>query len=148
MSGCIEAVSKKIPYQVLSVAEAEHYAAGEAAKSVLHWRNLAEEISEPMTEATDINSDSSSTITMVDKTAYSTLRRHFHPRRHAIRELQRNGLITLTHVPSDYNVADIFTKTLTIEKFTTFRDVLLGVVPLAHFYSKYADKAAGTKTTP
>jgi hypothetical protein len=143
-SGAIEAVSKKIPHTVLSVAEAEHYAAGEVAKSIKHFRHLAEEISEPQSGPTDVNSDSESTLSMVDKTAYSALRRHFHPRRHALREWQRDGDINMSHVDSDYNVADIFTKVLSIERFTTLRDVLLGITPLATFYPKYADKVTTT----
>jgi hypothetical protein len=139
-SGCIEACSKKIPIPVQSVAEAEHYAGGEVAKTILHLRHIAEEISQPATKAIDVNSDSASTICMVGKNSYSSLRRHFHPRRHALRTWQRDQLIKFEHVPGDYNVADIFTKVLPIDRFIALRDVLLGITPLAEFYPKYREE--------
>jgi hypothetical protein len=146
-SGAIEACSKKIPLPVQSVAEAEHYAAGEVAKTVLHFRHLLEEISLPATKPIEVNSDSSSTIIMVGKNAYSSLRRHFHPRRHALRTWQQDKLIKFEHVPGDYNVADIFTKVLAVDRFIALRDVLLGITPLAEFYPKYQEeeKLKGSK---
>ena len=43
-----------------------------------------------------------------------------------VREYVANGDLRVVHVRTDYNVADFFTKGLTIAKFSNFRNLLMG----------------------
>ena len=46
-----------------------------------------------------------------------------------IREYVASGELRVVHVRTDYNVADFFTKGLTIQKFSNFRNMLMGEQP-------------------
>merc|ERR1712185_619315 len=43
-----------------------------------------------------------------------------------VREYVASGELRVVHVRTDYNVADFFTKGLTIAKFSNFRNLLMG----------------------
>jgi hypothetical protein len=131
-SGAIFATAKKISsISPTSVMECEHYACGEVCKTVLHFRYLLEEIGVRLSEPSEIYCDNASTILKSEREAYSHLTRHFHPRRHAIRHWQREGLVRFVHIRSAKNIADIFTKSLTVERFEMLRDALQGVIPIS-----------------
>ena len=46
-----------------------------------------------------------------------------------VREYVAAGELRVVHVRTDYNVSDFFTKGLTIQKYSTFRDLLMGEQP-------------------
>ena len=43
-----------------------------------------------------------------------------------VREYVASGDLRVVHVRTDYNVSDFFTKGLTIQKYSMFRDLLMG----------------------
>ena len=45
---------------------------------------------------------------------------------YALRDLVKDGILRVFHIGTNQNVADFFTKSLTGEKFTQFRDILMG----------------------
>lgn len=54
--------------------------------------------------------------------------RHINIKFHSIREKLNAGEITLTHIPSADNIADIMTKNLPVPSFSKFRNLILGSV--------------------
>ena len=49
-----------------------------------------------------------------------------------VREYIAAGMIRVAHVRTDYNISDFFTKGLTIQKYSNFRNLLMGEQPTRH----------------
>jgi hypothetical protein len=116
--------SKKQDLIVLSTTEAEYVARTHAAKEVVWWRNFLAEIGNPAKGPTLLKIDNQSAITLAKDNKFHTRTKHIDIRYHYIRESVEAGLITPVRVPTDKNVADIFTKALARPKFEFFRNLL------------------------
>ena len=75
--------------------------------------------------------DNQSTIAMTRNPIYHNRTRHIDTRHHFIRELVDKGSIKVEYCSSQEQVADLFTKSLSLDKFIYFRDKL-GVVDFLH----------------
>ncbi len=53
-----------------------------------------------------------------------------------------SGDLRVVHIRTDYNVSDFFTKGLTIQKFASFRDYLMGEQPTSSTKAKRMPAAA------
>ena len=115
--------SRKQSHVTTSTCEAELVAAGIATKDIVWMRNLLAAIGFPQEDATDLMIDSTSAISVIkspDVSSYKKLR-HVDVITHFVNEKYKDLTIDAIHVSSQNELADIFTKPLTTEKFRRFR---------------------------
>jgi hypothetical protein len=113
-----------------STAEAEYYAVGQAGREIVFLRNLLEYLGYPQTKATVLQCDSQSAQAIVHGEGITNRTKHIDIRHHWIREQVQKGIVSMQHVPSEENTADLMTKALGIERHTQLAKHL-GLVPLA-----------------
>ena len=53
--------------------------------------------------------------------------KHIDTRHHFVREMVKSGSLDLYYVPTDENIADMFTKSINSTKFRKFRDLVMGM---------------------
>jgi hypothetical protein len=112
--------SKKQPIVALSTTEAEYIAATHASKEILWVRAFVAEFTPPIRAPTTLYCDNQSAIELTKDDKFHARTKHIDIRFHFVREAVENGVITPRYVPSDDNIADIFTKALPQSKFDYF----------------------------
>ncbi|KAL0424084.1 UNVERIFIED_CONTAM: Retrovirus-related Pol polyprotein from transposon TNT 1-94 [Sesamum radiatum] len=120
-SNAISWCSKKQPSTALSSSEAEYMAVSLAACQAIWLRRILGDMKQHQEKATTIFCDNQSTISMTKNPVHHNRTRHIDTRHHYIRELVNEGSIKIEHCNSQEQVADLFTKPLSAEKFTYFR---------------------------
>ncbi|KAL8098000.1 hypothetical protein AgCh_030941 [Apium graveolens] len=105
-------MSKKQPIVTLSTCEAEYVAASWCVCHAIWLNNLLKEIDLPQDEAFEIKMDSKSTIELAKNPVHHERSKHIDVRFHFIREKVAENKVTLTHVKSRDQIADMFTKPL------------------------------------
>ena len=103
--------SKKQQSVSTSTAEAEYIAAGSCCAQVLWIRNQLRDYGLVL-ERIPIMCDNTSAISIVSNPVNHSRTKHIDIRYHFIREHAHNGTIELHYVPTDKQLADIFTKPL------------------------------------
>ena len=109
-----------------STCEAELLAATLAIKEAIYLRNLMSEmklLDKP--PPTEVRIDNSPAIDLAKNPMHHARTKHFSIRSHWVREQVDAKLVSLSKVPTNDNVADIFTKPLARPKFKEFTKVLL-----------------------
>ena len=87
---------------------------------------------------TPIHGDNTASISLV-ASGVTKRSRHFSIEWFKVKDLIDNGELQVDCIPTDQNVADFFTKRLAREKFTLFRDLLMGNNKLQnHFLPPHA----------
>jgi hypothetical protein len=104
--------SKVTTMTCLSTAEAEYVAATEAAKELTWLRNLLTELGLNQPNPSVLHEDNQACIRMASNPVISSRNRHFGIKMHWIRDQVAAGIISLVYVPTDKQLADIFTKVL------------------------------------
>lgn len=105
--------SKKQPTVVLSTCEAEYHAITMCVKEVLWLRRVISEAGFAVSNPTPLHSDNQGAIKWTEsEKCPSTRAKHIDVGVHFVRDLHRNGTITVPYIPSEENDADIFTKPL------------------------------------
>jgi hypothetical protein len=126
-SGMFFARTVKQKNVTLSSTEAENAAAVEAAKEVIWFRQLLEELGFHQAKPTLMFSDSASMISLAEDYSGNHKRvKHFLTRVNFMIEQVRLGCVQCQHVPTFENVADILTKPLGPVDFIRLRSLLLG----------------------
>ena len=123
-SGVISWASKKQQTIALSSSEAEYMAATSAACQTVWLRRILADLKEKQDEATIMFCDNKSTIAMTKNPVFHGRTKHIEIRHHFIRELVAKKEIKLEYRSTEEQVADIFTKALSREKFFKFRKML------------------------
>ena len=119
--GAVAWSSKKQSTVALSTAEAEYVAAVHVAKQVIWFKNLFHELSYSFSEPPIILSDNQAAVAICHHPEYHARTKHIDIAHHFIRDHVNKKDFSIQYVPTEYNVADIFTKGLpraTHEKFT------------------------------
>ena len=127
-SSCISWLSKKQPTVATSSCEAEYRAAFTATVECVWLRRLLADLGVGQSSATTIFTDSQSAIAVVRNPVFHARTKHIEVHYHYVRERFSAGEISLAYVPTQENIADLFTKALPREKFEAFRKAL-GLLP-------------------
>jgi Reverse transcriptase (RNA-dependent DNA polymerase) len=110
--GAVAWSSKKQSRTALSTAEAEYGAATHAVKQVLWHRNLMEELDLPQAKTSILHSDNQAAIAISHNPQFHARTKHIDIDLHFLRDHVQSGILKLEYVPSQDNLADIFTKAL------------------------------------
>jgi Reverse transcriptase (RNA-dependent DNA polymerase)/gag-polypeptide of LTR copia-type/Integrase core domain/GAG-pre-integrase domain len=116
-SGICTWSTKKQTIVALSSAEAEYVAAARAVAQAAWLKRIIEDIGEKQEEPTIIFCDSKSAIAISENPISHERTKHIAIKYHYIREALQNQEVQLKFCPTQEQLADIFTKALTKEKF-------------------------------
>ncbi len=123
----LSVASKRFPTVALSTMEAEYMTLSESLRSLMHFRNLAKEFDcFEVPDKLDVFCDNQSAIFISENLVNNNRSKHIDIRFHFIREKIQEGLVNLSHIATELNMADIFTKPLTTEVFTRLRSMFMG----------------------
>ena len=110
--GAVAWSSKKQSRIALSTAEAEYVAAVHAVKQVLWFRNFYQELDLPVETPSIVQSDNQAAISISHNPEFHARTKHIDIDMHFLRDHVQQGNIKLEYVPSESNLADVFTKAL------------------------------------
>ncbi|KAK3006483.1 hypothetical protein RJ639_016084 [Escallonia herrerae] len=130
-SAAISWCSKKQQNVTLSSTEAEYAAATMATQECVWLKRLISDIYAKVEYVIPIHCDNESAIKLAENPVFHARTKHIEVQHHFVREKVLGQEITLEKVRIGDQVADIFTKALTKEKFEMFRDAL-GVIDCNH----------------
>ena len=125
-SSAVSWCSKKQPIVTLSTTEAEFVAAAVCACQGIWIKRVLKELGQLDEGCTTIMCDNSSTIKLSKNPVLHGRSKHIDVRFHFLRNLTKEGIITLVHCGSQDQIADIMTKPLKLESFQKLR-ALMGV---------------------
>ena len=111
-----------------STAEAEINAATEVVKEAVHYRLLLQEIGEDanQTAPTSVWEDNQAAMLMANNDKSAKGAKHFEIRLHYLQEQVQSGAVLFKPIPTDNQIADVFTKPLAFDKFNRFASRLVG----------------------
>jgi hypothetical protein len=125
LGGCpVSWRSRRHRCRVLSSMEAEYVEATEAAKEVLWFRELMNELGYGMVKPTPLYEDNKGCIAFSKNNTCHDRTKHIDMRRYYLRDLVATGAIEVVHVKSDQQLADILTKAQLVHTFVRQRDVV------------------------
>jgi hypothetical protein len=104
--------------------EAEYVALSQAARKLLEFRYLLEDIGFPQASSTVIFEDNMSAINLAIAPHITRKSRHIHTRHHFIRDLISQRLAVVRHLPTEEMLADFFTKPYGPKQFCLSRNRL------------------------
>ncbi|CAJ2652309.1 unnamed protein product [Trifolium pratense] len=122
-SNLVSWFSKKQNSVSLSTAEAEYIAAGSSCSQLLWTRQMLKEYSVEQDVMT-LYCDNLSAINIFSNPIQHSRTKHIDIRHHFIRELVEEGIVTLEHISSEEQLADIFMKALDANQFEKLRGKL------------------------
>lgn len=117
-------LSRKQSCIATSTTESEYIAAALASKETIWLRRLLTDFGLLYPGPTSLRSDNQSVVRLILNPEFHKRTKHIDIVYHKIRELQDNAEIDIIYVPTDRQFADIFTKSLTPEKFLKLRATL------------------------
>ena len=118
--GAITWSSKKQHIIALSSTESEYIAQTHVAKEAIWIQSFVLEIRSDQTRPIDLLCDNQGAIALAKDNKFHTRTKHIDLRHHFIREAVEEEKIKVTYIPTDENVADIFTKALARPKCMAF----------------------------
>ncbi|MCO5603359.1 hypothetical protein L7F22_057509 [Adiantum nelumboides] len=127
-SSCISWLSKKQPTVVTFSCEAEYRAAFTNMVECVWLKCLMADLGIGQDTANTISTDSQSALAVVRNPIFYARTKHIEVHYHYVRERLSAGEISLAYVPTQDNLADLFTKALSREKLEAFRKAL-GLLP-------------------
>ena len=127
-ASCISWLSKKQPTVATSSCEAEYRAAFTATVECVWLRRLLADLDVGQQSSTTILTDSQSALAVARNPVFHARTKHIEVHYHYVRERLSAGEINLAYVPTQDNIADLFTKALPREKFEAFCKAL-GLLP-------------------
>lgn len=122
--GAVAWSSKKQNVVALSSTEAEYVAAATCACQAIWVQGILEELGLNFPESMVIKCDNTSAIKLSKNPVFHGRCKHIGVRFHFLRDLVKEGIITMEHCGSSKQVADIFTKPLSRDTFIKLRKKL------------------------
>jgi hypothetical protein len=107
-----------------SSAEAEYRGVANVVAESCWIRNLLLDLQCPIMKATLVYCDNVSAVYLSGNPIQHQRTKHIEMDIHFVREKVAKGQVRVLHVPSRYQIADIFTKGLPLQLFDDFRDSL------------------------
>ena len=120
-------LSKKQPSIAMASAQAEVYAASLAGLEASFLVNFIEVVTKSDVSPVSIGVDSSAAVSLANDFVSNSRVRHYERRHLKVRELVERGIVAVSSISTDDNIADIFTKPLGARKFAKFRKQLLNM---------------------
>jgi len=110
-----------------SSTEAEYRAMSAACSEIVWLRGLISELGFPSTDHTPLHGDNTNAIQIAVNLVYHECTKHIKVDCHYIREAFTRGVITLPHLTTNLQIANVFTKALTRQrhKFLSSKLILL-----------------------
>ncbi|MCO5574893.1 hypothetical protein L7F22_028687 [Adiantum nelumboides] len=127
-SSCISWLSKKQPTMATSSCETEYKTVFTATVECVWLRRLMADLGVGQDTANTIYTDSQSALTIARNPIFHARTKHIEVHYHYVRERISAGEISLAYVPTQDNLADLFTKALSHEKLEAFHKSL-GLLP-------------------
>lgn len=125
---CVSWFSRTQKCVTLSTTEAEYVAMGEAVKELLFLRQVWHFMLPSLgTPCVTVFEDNQGALQLAQNPVTNSNSKHIDIRHHFLRELVSGGAISVTHVPSAYQHADVLTKALGVEAFEFHRDYILNM---------------------
>ena len=125
---CVCWFSKTQKCVTLSTSEAEYVALGDAVKELLFlrqvWRFMLPGKGMP---CFPVFEDNQGAVQLSMNPVSNSNSKHIDVRHHFLRELVHQGDISVIHVPSEYQHADMLTKALTFDLFAIHRSFLMNL---------------------
>ncbi|CAB1107819.1 unnamed protein product [Ectocarpus sp. CCAP 1310/34] len=110
-----------------STSEAEYLAMGDGVKEALFVNGMLQFLRpSAKPRKIDVLEDNEGAIALAENPLSSSRSKHIDVRHHFLRNLTEEGVIEVTHVPSEEQHADILTKALPRDLFEVHRDFVLG----------------------
>ncbi|KAJ8747772.1 hypothetical protein K2173_011424 [Erythroxylum novogranatense] len=122
--GAISWCSKRQPTVSLSTTEAEYRAATMAAQENTWLVQLMKDLHQPIDYAVPLYCDNQSAIRLAENPIFHARTKHVEVHYHFIREKVLQGEITLEQIKTEDQVADMFTKGLSVNKIESFCHLL------------------------
>lgn len=107
-----------------STTEAEYIAASDAAAEAIWLRNFLKEVNSTVNGTTHLYVDNQSAIKLVENVEPHKRTKHIDVKYHFIRELVNEKMLEISYICSEKQLADIFTKALSRDKFLNNRQSL------------------------
>lgn len=123
-SGMFSWSSRKQETVAQSTAEAEFIAATSAVNQALWLRKILVDLNLERKQSTEILVDNQAAIAISKNPVFHGKTKHFNIKLFFVRDVQKNGDVTLCYCKTENQVADIFTKPLPLSKFEDFRKKL------------------------
>mgnify|MGYP000992362219 CR=1 FL=1 len=123
-TGPIGYKAKQQPCVAISTTEAEYVAAAIAAKELVWLNRFIKELGVPIQSQSKLLMDNQSAIKLIKNPEYHERTKHIAIRYHFTRELYESGEFEICYVPSEEELADVFTKALTANKFKHLREAI------------------------
>ncbi|EIW72356.1 hypothetical protein TREMEDRAFT_26101, partial [Tremella mesenterica DSM 1558] len=125
--GVVAWKSRRQPTVALSTTEAEYMASSDATRQAVWLRQLLDDLGLGLgEEPLKLLNDNAETIALAKNPVHHNKTKHIDLRHHYIREKVEDNTVSLGHVPSAENIADLLTKALPSDTFDRLRE-LLGV---------------------
>ncbi|KAK2415811.1 putative mitochondrial protein [Trifolium repens] len=124
-SSLISWKSKKQARVSKSSTESEYRAMSAACSEIIWLRGLLAEVGFPQTEPTSLYADNTSAIQIVANPVFHERTKHIEVDCHSIRDAYDDKLISLPHVSTQFQVADILTKAVPRHQFLVSKLMLL-----------------------
>lgn len=116
--------AKRQPILSRSSAEAEYHGVTNVVAESRWLRNLLLELQCPVTKATVVYCDHVSAVYFSGNLIQHQRTKHIEMDIQFVRDKVAKGQVRVLHVPSRYQIADVFTKGLPLQLFDDFRDSL------------------------
>ncbi|KAE8725434.1 Indole-3-acetic acid-amido synthetase GH3.17 [Hibiscus syriacus] len=120
-SGTISWCSKRQPTVSLSTTEAEYRAAAMAAQESTWLIQLMNNLHQPVDYAIPLYYDNQSAIRLAENPVFHARTKHVEVHFHFVREKVLQEEIEMGQIKTDEQIADLFTKSLSVGKFEHFR---------------------------
>jgi hypothetical protein len=121
--------SKRQQGRALSSMESEYYAASEASKEVIHFRELMSELDHEQKNATVMYEDNKACVAFSRNNTCHARTKHIDIRAYALRDCVKNGVIDVVHIATEDQLADMFTKTQLKHTFMTHKNkMMMGMI--------------------
>lgn len=119
--------TRRQPIVALSSTEAEFIAAADCVKELLYIKNLLKELL-GIDVVVNLNMDNQSAMKLCKNGVFNKRSKHIDVRYHFLSENVKQGKVNIVYVPTNENVADMFTKPLAHVKFSSFKKCVVGNV--------------------